>query len=881
MAYAEVLEGSVQGNTTAAQVGKLRGELREKMAQLIQKATSSEATLAVLRADAESTLDAVRAYEAALAAGPGEATTYWNVFSDPTELGRLRTKAAVRLGSLRNERLNYPPEHIPPSLEFRVREVDGWLKGIEAELNRRGVMSSQIRLKPIRGDLPATEARVKFAAVGSLDGPSGREQNFQRKLALQVQLRLHTAPEDAALNSLRSNLPKITPPEVPSAAPRGPPESAQIARQRLQAAHLEELSAETLRDPLRLAKARAEAAASSEWLAMLFDDPPDADRLGFSKTSSEHLLSVRDGWKNWVEHLSAEKRSNPAASVEPLIEKARGRIREIDAIVEVRLLPRPPPDSGGAPAGIPDSPEPPRGPNVRAYERAWERQVAHLELTELASARNELGPFGDPGIAEAAAKTAQQKVSAEAQLLHDAFEDAGRLQSKLLISGRGPKAAEAGKQLLEARANIQAEAGRVLKLISDTKLDASAHGKAAKQLLTDFARTPQRADAPRGLGRALTSLEIARDAVEASSQPAFVEIQVVTEEGARPADEYRIRLGKMSDGSNTVTQKRPSDYSDLFKKDAGSRTLRELLKDPRRAPGGIVVDATLPEEVARSIQALNIDVNTGVITVNIRGSERSVRAVRDPLLARLAWAFVLDERGALIDLRPLEDDEATWLSSEYGESRMSEQQRLAIVEQLASLISVNVNDALRDTPLVSNLITADQLMFDLLPRNVIRVEGGATRYGMPLDGLRQAFNEDMGAVLNQERWRETLFSKSVLAVSSARCEVGADLLIEPSFSFHLFEVPASGAGAINLKASERWFAAHEGELRRLPQLSRLADFAIMATLFRSVHQQHIPNNLDELVAVAVPEADAPRFILRKNQLIPERWKRLRRALSGQ
>jgi hypothetical protein len=304
------------------------------------------------------------------------------------------------------------------------------------------------------------------------------------------------------------------------------------------------------------------------------------------------------------------------------------------------------------------------------------------------------------------------------------------------------------------------------------------------------------------------------------------------------------------------------------------------MQDIRRAPGGVVIDASLPDELARRIESVSVDVETGAVRVGLGGTSRALKLRPDPLLARLAWAFVQDGRVPVIDLRPLENGEATWLYEQYGDTRLSAAQQGRFIQQLAALTSVNVNEALRDTPLVTQLIVADQLMFDLLPRNTIRFEGEDERYGLPLDKLRAAFREDMGAELSRPGWQDTLFSKSVIAVSRVSYEAGEELAVEPRFTFHLFEVSARGTSAIPLKASEGWFAAHERELRKLPQLSRLADFSTLVALFRTANERKVPHNLDDLVAVVVPSADSPRFIVKRDQVITENWKGLSKALTG-
>ncbi len=867
------------GEAVSARIERLRLDLREKHADLIKKATSSEATLAVYRADVEATLDAVHAYENALAAGPGEQTTFWNVHSR-AELEKMRGLTSKHLESLKAERLNIPPEHIPSSLEFRIREVEGWLGGLDTEIARRGSIN-QVQLKPIRGDLSADAARVRYAEIGSADGPVGRGQHFQRKLALQVRVRLHNAPDDASLAVLRDTLPKVTPPSVSSPAIRGPPDSAGIARNQLQTAHLDELSATMRRDPVAIAQSRARAATSRKWLNAAFKDRLVADKFGFSETSTEHLLNVRDGWQNWHDRLVVEKQAlSPSAAVDLQLKEAQGRIRDIDVILEHRHLPRPPDAGGSSLSSVPDGPTPPTGPEARAFARTWNQQIAHNELSELAEIANHYRAINNVEIGESATKAFQARVSAEAQSIRAAYDETLRLQRNLLISGRGAEATESGKQLQQARKLIRSAAHELRTSLADPRFGADPVVRAATTSLADIPRPtgPPEAD---GLGRGLTSLERARDTIGTSARPPDMQIHSLANGEAAPGPAHRIRLaGTPPEGSGSLVIKPPADYTNLYPKNSRPQTLPDLLKDPKRAPGGVIVDAVLPLELSRRLNGLEVDVNNGAVKVSLDGSWRTVKMRPDPLLLRTAWAFVLDGRNAVIDLRPLKNSEAMWLLLQYGDSRLPQGEQKEVLQQLAGLTSVNVNDALRDTPLVLRLVAADQLMFDLLPRSPVAIEGEDSRYGLSLKELRRAFREDAGAELNKQNWQDVLFNKSILAVSQVSYEDGAELVISPRFSFNLFGVLAKGNDILRLTASERWFTDHERELSQLPQLSQLVDFAALVTLFRAAHERNIPHNLDDLIEVNMPASDAPRFILRRDRVSPDSWRRLQDSLSG-
>lgn len=872
-AYAESLAGESASQAATIKVDRLRLDLRIKLEMLFRRSTSSEAAVAVYRADAESTLDGIRAYEKALGEGAGEETTFINVLSDQ-EIQGMRGLLRARLDALNAARLNTPQQHLSTSLEFRYRELDGWVRGLDKEIARRA-RTGQAELKPIRSGILAEDARSRYPAVKIADG-IGREQNFQQRLALQVNSRLHTAPDDASLKVMRDELPKLKNPDLVSQTARGPPPTVEEGLARIRSAQFDELTAVTRRDPVAIAKARAKLAANREWLRLASEDRPITSELVLSETSTEELLNLREGWQNWQANLMVEQQSpSHNASVDFQIKEARGRIGELDAIIERRLL-RPPPE-GGDFSAIAKGTGTPSTPRLRAFGRTWDRQLSHNELTELTKLSNDPTPVPDPGLREAAGKAVRARITAEAKAIREAYGETLRLEREVLISGRGRAARESGEQIRRARNLIQSGAEDLRASLADPVFANDLEVSKLVKSLSDIPPTKPGAGA-NSLDRGLIALENARDAEKIAVQPRDIEIQAVANSKAPVEPAYRITLPPMpaDEGPNPLI-KRPIDYGGLY---GGRRqTLIETLKDLKRAPGGVIVDAKLPTQLAGRLKSLEVDVSTGAVKVLLDDSWRTLKTREDPLLARSAWAFVSDEQIAVIDLRPLEHTEALWLFLQYGDRRLPPGESALIVQQVGRLTSVNVNDALRDTSLVPQLIAADQLMFDLLPRRAFAVEGEDERYGLPLRDLRLAFRADAGAELNRPNWQDVLFNKSLLTVSEVSYEEGPQLILSPKLSFNLFGVPARGPDAIRLPNSEHWFAVHEEQLKALEQLRPLCEFATLVALFRSAKERGIPHNLDDLIEVPSPPFNAPRFIVRRDRVGQQKWEQLKSSLT--
>jgi hypothetical protein len=105
----------------------------------------------------------------------------------------------------------------------------------------------------------------------------------------------------------------------------------------------------------------------------------------------------------------------------------------------------------------------------------------------------------DVGVDHAAAKAFNEKAVAEATTLRNAFDETPQLQRRLLINGRGPESAEAGKLIVNARRDLQASAQELLNTLEDPRLAASPEVQKAKALVRDFARAPQNAEGGGGI----------------------------------------------------------------------------------------------------------------------------------------------------------------------------------------------------------------------------------------------------------------------------------------------------------------------------------------------------------------------------------------------
>ena len=318
------------GPVSSAQgyVSTLRHELGVAVLDLIDNATAGEVAIALRRAEVESLRDAIRAYEVALGSREGSWTTEWNVLSRD-DLEQLQASARDALIAL--EARCIEPEG---RLLHRTLELRTWLGSLADELRSRS--RGPPELKRIRSDLSLPEARELHPALKQADRSAAK---LTRQMLLQVQMRLHWSPLDAALqvaserlqNSLRADR-SATPAELRVEAnrgPRPPPVLAQVLDEMASDAW-GEMEALRARDPDALARARARLRVNTRrcQLALGLDDKAVGR---WSALPSERLLYLREEYRRWHVALAREALIASHGSEADLeAAEVRSRIEEID-----------------------------------------------------------------------------------------------------------------------------------------------------------------------------------------------------------------------------------------------------------------------------------------------------------------------------------------------------------------------------------------------------------------------------------------------------------------------------------------------------------------------------------------------------------------------
>jgi hypothetical protein len=820
-------------------VESLRAELKLAILESAKNGTGSESVLAGGRAQIESLLDVIHAYEQAVGRPPEARTTAWNILT-ADELVGLEKEALQHQFAVQKAIDGLPAVERPPFLLARQREIASWIDELHRETARR-VAGSPRGPPEIPEGISLRSVRARFPGITAVERQAGTL--FEKHLAYQVELRLSNSPGDASLNALRDLLPRMQEP-VYRVAPKRPPPTVKDTIDDLEQAVREEKDATILRDPVRRAVVRARIDADLKWLEINGTARDLRSPWGADLVSTETLKSLRKEYADWQFRLTEESGGIRSEASVFEMEHVRQRLSEIDAALDGRTFhwgqdggpiaedptvsPRTPNPRGPRPSGP---------PATQSYEIGMERDRLSSELKYLQQEADTPGALENVSLRRAITQTGADLKAETDRLIGRARAALDRAEINLLENGRGTRGAAEGAKLLRARQAIAAgenPADLAYTLESSPFLKARSTSPSTLTVLTENPSLPKS-----GAARA----------------------QLL---------ELPIRRGSLAGGA--AANQAVAEFEDLFPRtdraqDFWTRSYKGVMEDLRRAPGGIVIDAKLPAAVGTRIEKAQFDPETGDLRLLIGGSLKEVQPRVDAETVRIAYAFVKDGRVMPMDLRNINSAESLLLAHEIVPQRdLGPSDWQKIDDALSHFTAVNAHPAIQDTEIAMQMIRADQFIFDLLPDgfDTIPLYGSSVRFGLDIAPLRRIYQQELFSLSNPEAWR-ALFQKSILSVVGVRADVGSDRVrIDPQLRFAIYRLPASkvaGKG-FPLEKSAAWLQEREAQFKSLAVLDPLIRFATAVAVVRTVLDENVPNNLDEVLGVTVKVTPTPRLLCR-------------------
>lgn len=683
------------------------------------------------------------------------------------------------------------------------------------------------------------------------------------------------------------------PPTAPSSGGAAALDPAKVAADLGRAAQ-REASAVMARDPVLIAQTRAQITTDARWFQTALSLDASPSRIALSSLESEELLGMREGYQRFYGGLAEERILQPAnPAIELELAAVRQRIEAIDGVLRARHLPsggRLPVDRGPE-MFVEAARRAPRSPALLACEQSRDAALARQTSVELRLQMDLPRATPDQTLYRAYQASLDARLTAQAELVERSFKAAQNLSTEALIHGRGELGTGATLDSLSAQRGLELET-QSLRLQLKERLHSAAADKpslrAALQRLEQIPIRAARHDFKISLDGALTRLERAAmtmSSIKADAQEVRLGIQ--SGRAANALESVDIHLRGNTLPRNVPGVRVPQNFQSLFPKDEGwTQSFRGLTRDLERAPGGVIIEGTLPPAISRRLEYVRLDPASGTLMLRLGGVDKPLEPPLPLDVTRAAWAFVLDGRAVAVDLRYLDREEVEWLLAAYGAHRpllAAQENWNRIHEVLALVTSVNLHPALAHTRLGHDFIGADDLIFDLLQDQSLRSSEREHKYGLDLRGLRDAYSRDYPESLRDLHYRERLFSKSILSVREVRASESAHgVRVQPQLSFDVFSLAVEGRRVAprRLEHSSAWFAQHGEVLRqRMPALARVTAFAQAVAIFRAVRLQRIANNLDVLALRSVPLEKTPRLLCRGRVAERCKGKEFQRALN--
>jgi hypothetical protein len=843
----------------------------------------------------------INAYETAFNISPDLKTTRFNVFST-SELAEIEVKLQDLFGRLLESASPYPEGRAPSPLLGRLNEVRHELNGLGAEKALRRDAVEAPRVARFGSDISLADAERKFPELAQLRRDSSVEAELL--LRTEIEYRLLWSPSDASLRSVRGELaigsqhtalallvaqptrpdiwpPRPTPPPSDSApvmSPDGPlPPPAPGSVKDLPQMARAELDAARRGDSQERAEARARRSLHEKFIQRSTGTSQDGRALSLAAMADEELDKFRDDYSNWEKALvDAKARGGPAGfhGEAELVETRRW----IEAIGVEQRARSPPPTVRGLhrPSSITNAlhTAPSVQPDVDAFRDVAELTLERERLTAMREELDRPRAVPDVALEEAYRDQAARVLRAEVESINRA---AAKLDAAVRVTvrdGRGFQGRLAGSLTADAHALLRAQAQGLQPMLKE----AIARSPAAANFLKDVALRPSLLLPPPSdlKYRPERMQEIAFKLRAANGTQALPRAPPIVVDMEKDVSQRPLRAPRLESASSGP---RTTEFERLYKP-VEADSYAKLVEDIRRAPGGVIVDASLAGEWGSRLGGVGYDLSTGRMWIRLDGKERNVAARITPAIARAAWGFALDGRVAAIDLRtPSNAAISDLIRTIIPWDKLQAMRDLEIPElrkEIENLLSVNLHPALVDTSLGGDLIGADELIFQALKLAPIFKASDSRFHGIDVTDLRQALEEDLTALKLGSAIGNY---KSILSVSTAEMTTeGQEVKLAFKLRYEIFQMYGDRP-PVRFERVSNWFSAHDAVLRQAsPELQQLIAFASAVALWRSAQTTNASFEASDLVA-QTEDVVTPSFICRGAVLADCELRKLRELTS--
>jgi hypothetical protein len=882
--YLEALRTPQRTVAATDYLDALRQDLRTVVLETVRQG-GTEVEIAVKRAAVELRLEQVNSFERALGVPAEAATTRWNVFGT-AELKAAQASLRDEYARLLEAASKFPEARAPAPLLGRMAEFRREAGSLGMELTLRGGAEAP-RVAEVRTSLSLPEAmrRVEELASESVGNP---QLAAERWLRVEIEHRLGWNASDPALRTVQGNIqrgphraalvarvhelpsridgwpPRQGPSEAglgPTPPPEGPlPPPSEKSLRALKEGARAELDAARVGDTRGRAEARARVALHENFVRLHTGSLQNGRQLALAAMSDAELGKHIADYRDWEKALVEAKTHTLAANWHGEAELVHAR-RWIDAgLVEQRAR-SPPPEVAGlhGPERMAKALDhlPADSLRVAAFR---ETGPLNLERERLASLRMEIDrprPVPDTALEQAYRTQEARVLRAEAETVNRAFAQLEKVLSGNVRDARGSIGRVGGVLALDAHEMLRGHGQAIQRLISEM----SAKSPVAAEFLKGAAIHPALLRPPpmnaayqaERLGDIVLRLHAA-GGVQALPRAPPITIDVPKDVAQGPLRPRTV----VEPGSTGGTAS--NDFARLYSIQ-NSDSYGKLIQDIRRAPGGVIIDVVFPQAWRNQLLAVAYDAESGQLRARVGNTWHRVRPTPPPSTMRAAWALTQDGRVAAVDLRAPETETRRALLRTIiaPDVVLLPAEEEPVKRELARLRSVNLHPALVDTAIGSELIQADELIFDALKLGPIFRASDSRYRGIDVADLRRRLTDDLrelGLGMAAANYKSILSVRGPeVELTDSTMSLGFSLLYEV-FQIHEDREP------VKLKRVSEWFSSQDHALRAVsPQLQQLLAFAAAVAVMRSAREFGAEEALFGLAAEA-EEVSTPRFLCR-------------------
>lgn len=840
-------------------MAKLRADLR--LAVVADLPHNAELELAVREASIRHLSERIAAYERAYGLHNGEPTTRWNVLS-AADLEASEGRLNARLRSMLVSLAGVPDGSISLATRGQVHELRSELEAIRIERTRR-VGAEPPRLLGISRTVTAADRPKALAAIEAFAG-RGADRQAERALLIEIEKRLSWSNSDASLKLVRDRIHMgpfgkdlivrvknavwdvgwppgrgppgsiaTSPPPPPKDGPGGPGVAIDDVRHGVR----KEIEAIISRNPLQQAEAAAGREVGSRWLSRIVGHHTRGFGAALAVLSAAELeahAKTLTEWKAQLIRQQALSQTNWRVAAELL--DVDTRLLQLQTEIMIR----------GPPPAVASGPRGPEAllraanigadaPATQSYSSYTELAIEQRRLVELEARLATANEATLPTIKDALAKQLERRVEVERKIINEAHGRSIAAERQAYVNGRGIAGAQAAQLAHDAQISMRQQADGM-------------RARADRYVYTDLVsadRIPAlRVDLPRLPDTRYSPLPELLD----------VHARIAAAAGERPGLLPQVSL---SAGRAVVTEApTPLRFDSRFPRD-GLNSAAAFRSNPIRAPGGVIVDVRLPEELTSRLAGIRYDAGKGAFEVQVGKEWRFVSPSIPPQTARAALGFLLDERVAAVDIGEFDEAVLSWLidvellqSSEL--KTMSE--RGSLLKARDVLRIVRINPALADTLQGHELIAADELIFKALSLDPILPAARTVFNGVETIDLHTQLRQDLQSLQGPPQGYKSVLTVDRLNTSAA---TEHQISLRAEFDYAVYAPP------YRLDRVSAWFKENDAKLRAASrELVSLEEFAVAVALVKWARESGRSDELAGLRFVVETASPTPSLMCR-------------------